>query len=94
MRRNEPALSEYQPLVQKLLDVLGPMMAAGSAPEQIAEVIYTAVTDGGDQFRYHAGVAAAQMLDDRRATDDATFMAGMRAQFGLTQAMPERHPGR
>jgi hypothetical protein len=39
-------------------------------------------------------VAAAQMLDDRRATDDATFMAGMRAQFGLTQAMPERHPGR
>jgi hypothetical protein len=28
-------------------------------------------------------VVAAQMLDDRRATDDATFTAGMRAQFGL-----------
>jgi hypothetical protein len=34
------------------------------------------------------------MLAGRRATDDATFMAGMRVQFGLTQAMPEKHPSR
>jgi hypothetical protein len=94
VRRNEPALSEYQPLVQKLLDVLGPMMAAGSA---------AGADRRGHLHRCHGrkrpvpisrGRAAAQMLDDRRATDDATFMAGMRAQFGLTQAMPERHPGR
>ncbi len=36
---NDPTLTEYRPLVQKVLDVLGPMMAKGSAPEHIAEVI-------------------------------------------------------
>jgi NAD(P)-dependent dehydrogenase (short-subunit alcohol dehydrogenase family) len=80
---NDTALAEYQPLVQKLLEVLGPLMAAGVAPEQIAEVIYGAVTDGRDQLRYHAGEDAAQMLARRQSTDDATFMAGMRAQFGV-----------
>jgi NADP-dependent 3-hydroxy acid dehydrogenase YdfG len=81
---NDPALEEYQPLVQKLLGVLGPLMAKGSAPERIAEVIYTAATDPSAQLRYEAGADASELLASRRATDDGHFMAGMRAQFGLT----------
>jgi len=80
---NDPSLTEYQPLVQKLLAVLGPMMEKGSAPERIAEVVYTAATDESRQLRYQAGADATQMLAGRNAADDDQFMAGMRAQFGL-----------
>lgn len=80
---NDPQLTEYQPLVQAVLGVLGPMLANGSPPERIAEVVYAATTDGTDQLRYEAGADAVQMLAGRRAADDATFFAGMKAQFGL-----------
>jgi NAD(P)-dependent dehydrogenase (short-subunit alcohol dehydrogenase family) len=79
---NEPALAEYQPLVQSVIGVLGPMMMArGSSPEAIAEIVYAATTDGTDQLRYEAGADAVQLLNNRRAADDATFFAGMKAQF-------------
>lgn len=78
---NDTSLAEYQPLFESVLRVLGPMMANGSQPEQIAEVIYTAATDGTDKLRYEAGADAIQMLANRRAVDDATFFAGMQAQF-------------
>ncbi|WP_033293963.1 SDR family oxidoreductase [Amycolatopsis jejuensis] len=80
---NDPALAEYQPLVQNLLGVLGPMMAAGSEPEDVAEIVYTAATDDSDCLRYEAGPDAEQILAARRTTDDAGFLAGMRARFGL-----------
>jgi NAD(P)-dependent dehydrogenase (short-subunit alcohol dehydrogenase family) len=81
---NDPTMTEYQPLVDAVLAGLGTTMAEqGSEPEQIAKVVYDAVTDGTDTLRYVAGADAAQLLDTRRATDDATFFAGMRAQFGL-----------
>jgi len=80
---NDPALSEYQPLVQAVLGGLGPMMANGSPPELIAEAIYTATTDGTDQLRYEAGPDAVQLLAARRAADDAAFLGGMRARFGI-----------
>jgi NAD(P)-dependent dehydrogenase (short-subunit alcohol dehydrogenase family) len=79
---NDPALTEYQPLVQSLFNVLGPMMANASSAEQIASVVYDATTDGTDRLRYEAGADAVQMLATRRAVDDATFFAGMKAQFG------------
>jgi NAD(P)-dependent dehydrogenase (short-subunit alcohol dehydrogenase family) len=81
---NDPALTEYQPLVQTVLDVLGPMMANGSTPELIAEVIYAAVTDGTDQLRYEAGADAVQLLAARRAADDPAFFAGLKAQLGMS----------
>jgi len=80
---NDPKLTAYQPLVQKLMDTFGPMMERGSAPEKIAEIVYTAVTDGTDRLRYEAGPDASQALSNRKSADDATFMAGIRAQFGL-----------
>jgi NAD(P)-dependent dehydrogenase (short-subunit alcohol dehydrogenase family) len=80
---NDPKLTEYQPLVQKVLEVMVPMMEQGSPPELVAEVIYTAVTDGTDRLRYEAGADAVRLLASRRAADDATFLAGMKVQFGL-----------
>jgi NAD(P)-dependent dehydrogenase (short-subunit alcohol dehydrogenase family) len=80
---NDPSLTEYQPLVQSVLDVMGPMLSQGSSPERIAEVVYAAATDGGDRLRYEAGADAERVLASRRAASDAEFFAGMRAQFGL-----------
>ena len=80
---NDPALPEYQPIVQKLTDTFGSLMKGASAPEKIAELVYGAVTDGTDRLRYEAGPDAAQLLASRKTADDATFMAGVRSQFGL-----------
>jgi hypothetical protein len=37
----------------------------------------------GDRLRYEAWPDAEQMLGARRATEDAAFIGGIRAQFGL-----------
>lgn len=78
---NDPGLDAYQPLVQSVMSKYGPMMANGSQPEQIAEVVYAAATDTGDQLRFEAGEDAIRTLATRRAADDTTFFAGMKAQF-------------
>jgi NAD(P)-dependent dehydrogenase (short-subunit alcohol dehydrogenase family) len=80
---NDPALTEYQPLVGAFMSALGPMAANASHPDRVAEVIFRAVTDVGDRLRYEAGPDAEQMLAARRASDDATFIGSIRAQFGL-----------
>jgi hypothetical protein len=67
--------------------VLGPTMENGSTAEHIAEVVYLAVTDAGNQFRYEAGTDATQMLANRRAAamgstalaGSAHFIVGRRA---------------
>jgi NAD(P)-dependent dehydrogenase (short-subunit alcohol dehydrogenase family) len=80
---NDASLVEYQPVVQALMSALGPMADMASPPEGVAEVIYQAATDGKDQLRYEAGADAEQLLAGRRAHDDASFLAGIKAQFGL-----------
>ena len=80
---NDPALTEYQPLVQSLFAAMGPMMANASRAETVAETIYRAATDGTDQLRYEVGPDAVHLLAGRRAADDATFLGGIKAQFGL-----------
>lgn len=80
---NDASLTEYQPMVQALLGLFGPMMETASDAEEIAGVIYRATTDGGDQLRYQAGADAVQILGQRAILDDATFFAGMKARLGL-----------
>lgn len=83
---HDPALTDYQPVVQSLLAALGPMAEAASLPESVAEVIYQAATDDTARLRYEAGDDAGQLLAARRASDDETFLAGIKAQFGLSDA--------
>lgn len=80
---NDPELTAYQPLVQSLFAALGPMMANGSPPELVAEAVFRATTDASDQLRYEVGADAVSLLAARRAADDATFLGGIKAQFGL-----------
>ena len=83
---HDPALTDYQPVVQSLLAAMGPMAEAASPPESVAEVIYQAATDDTARLRYEAGDDARQLLAARRASDDETFLEGIKAQFGLADA--------
>lgn len=78
---NDVTMEEYQPLIASVLGKLGPMMENGSSADDVAQIIYAAATDGTDRLRYEAGADAVQILAHRRTTDDATFFAGMTAQF-------------
>ncbi len=82
---NDEAMTEYQPVVQALFGAWGSteMAARASQPIVVAEVIYQAVTDGTATLRYRAGADAVELLDNRKALDDASFIGGLKAQLGL-----------
>jgi hypothetical protein len=80
---NDEGMVEYQPVVRKLLGVLANLVSTGSDPIVVAKVIYEAATDGTNQLRYTAGEDAREIMANRKAADDATFMRGLRDRFGL-----------
>ena len=59
-----------------------------SEPEQIAEVIFAAATDGRDQLRYVAGQDAEAMLADRAGHDDQSYRRQLIDRFGLKLRPP------
>lgn len=79
---NDESMTEYQPVVQALFGAWGQNVQA-SEPIVVAEVIWEAVTDGTDTLRYRAGADAVELLDNRKALDDATFIGGLKAQLGI-----------
>jgi NAD(P)-dependent dehydrogenase (short-subunit alcohol dehydrogenase family) len=80
---NGESVEEYQGTVQKLMAVWAGDNLQASEPEVVSQVIWTAVTDGTNTLRYRAGADAVQLLDNRKALDDATFIGGIKKQFGL-----------
>lgn len=82
--QNDPGMREYQGLAQALLKAwTGPDIVHGDAAEA-AEVIYRAATDDSDRLRYTAGEDARQLLADRKALDDESFIRGIKASIGIT----------
>ncbi|WP_136442606.1 SDR family oxidoreductase [Pacificoceanicola onchidii] len=82
---NDESMTEYQPVVQALFGAWGQNVQA-SEPIVVGEVIWSAVTDGTDTLRYRAGADAEELLSNRKALDDATFIGGLKAQLGLGAA--------
>ena len=80
---NDESLTEYQPIIGKLLSATQAMFGQASAASVVAGVIYHAATDGTDQLRYTAGEDAEAIVAQRRNTDDTTFAGIVRSQFGL-----------
>ena len=84
--QNDEKMPEYQPIIAKLMEGMQRMTNSPesmSTPELVAEVIYTAATDGTNTLRYRAGADAEVLLTNRKEFDDETFMAGIKQQFGL-----------
>lgn len=80
---NEPEIEEYQGVVNKLMTAWSNSDTPASEPSVVADVIWTSVTDGTDQLRYRAGEDAELLLTNRKAADDATFIAHIKQQMGL-----------
>lgn len=83
--QHNPELKEYNEFVGVFMEAMKAAMdpANMSKPEQIAEVIYTAATDGRDTLRYRAGADALQLLDARSKMTDEEFFGMQKQQFGL-----------
>jgi NAD(P)-dependent dehydrogenase (short-subunit alcohol dehydrogenase family) len=73
----------YDALVNKTMEIITDpkQMATYSSPEQIAEVVYEAATDGKDQLRYIAGADAKVMYAMRLQLGDEAFRKAIAQQF-------------
>ncbi len=73
----------YDALVDKVMSAITDpkQMAIYSTPEQIAEVVYEAATDGKDQLRYVAGADAKAMYAMRLQMGDEAFRKAINQQF-------------
>ena len=78
-------ITDYQ---ESLMQFIKVVRAPGrqdnySSAEQIAEVVYTAATDGTNQLRYVAGADAQQLWGGRQKMGDQAFIGMMKENFGL-----------
>jgi len=80
---NDEKMTEYQNLVNSLMAAMPTMAEIASPASLVAEVIYNAATDGKDQLRYTAGEDAKMLMANRQQYDDATFIGGIKSQFGI-----------
>jgi NAD(P)-dependent dehydrogenase (short-subunit alcohol dehydrogenase family) len=73
----------YDALVNKFMGTITDpkQMETYSSPEQIAEVVYEAATDGKDQLRYVAGADAEAMYAMRSQIGGEAFRKAMAQQF-------------
>ena len=80
---NDENMTEYQDIVNSLMAAM-PTMAGNASPANVvAEVIFTAATDGTNKLRYTAGEDAKMLMANRQQYDDATFIGAIKSQFGL-----------
>ena len=80
---NDESLIEYQELIGKVFGSIESLMSNASEAIVVANVIYQAATDGTDQLRYTAGEDAKLFVANRKASDDKTFIQGIKEQFGI-----------
>jgi short-subunit dehydrogenase len=83
--QHNPELTEYNEFVGAFTKAMQASMDPSnmSKADQIAEVIYTAATDGKDTLRYRAGADAEQLLAARSKMSDEEFFTMQKQQFGL-----------
>ena len=85
--QHNPELSEYNEFVNTFMEAMQGSMDPNnmSKPEQIADIIFIAATDGTDTLRYRAGADAEQLLSARQNMAEEDFFKMMKTQFGIKQ---------
>jgi NAD(P)-dependent dehydrogenase (short-subunit alcohol dehydrogenase family) len=74
--------SDYGNFLNHVAGVFQKLLSSGTATEQdVADVIYTAATDGSNQLRYVATDDLKPLLKARRETSEAEYIGLMRSQF-------------
>ena len=76
-------INPYAGQVRSVLAAFNGRGGAASTPEQIAEVIYTAATDGTSQLRYIAGTDAHGLLTAKAGMSEADFATMIQGSFGV-----------
>ncbi len=76
------ATNPYAGQMRAVLDAFSSRGGAASQPEQIAEVIYQAATDGTAQLRYIAGADAQGLLATKTQLSEDDFMRMIQQSFG------------
>ncbi|MFS4470095.1 SDR family oxidoreductase [Chryseobacterium sp. T20] len=71
----------YEEMIGSLFSKMGGMMEVASTPEQIAEVVYEAATDGKRNLRYVAGEDAKALYAQRLELGDEVFRDQLGKQF-------------
>ncbi|RID91496.1 SDR family oxidoreductase [Gemmobacter lutimaris] len=72
-------LTDYATSVEAMGRLFGRLASNPSSPEVVADVIWQAANAPGAQLRFRAGPDAADLLDRRKAQDDATFINSIKA---------------
>ena len=80
---NNESYTEYQPFIEKIMSAMQSLFQHASSASVVANVIYQAATDDTAQLRYIAGEDAEFMIGNLKQSDDETFEAGIKAQFGI-----------
>ena len=80
---NDEKLEEYQVTVNALAQAFAAAGAGGSEPDVVAEVIYTAATDGSSTLRYTAGDDARDYMANRKKLDDETFIGNLKKALDM-----------
>lgn len=70
---NDETISEYQPLVNKVMTAFPEVYKNASSPDMIALTIYEAATDGKNKLRYIAGKDAKMLLRIKSLLSDRLF---------------------
>ena len=74
-------LDSYGAFLERANAALGKLAKGMAAPERIAAVIYSAVTDGTKRLRYFAGDDVKHLAEARRKLSDEDYENYMRTQF-------------
>jgi NAD(P)-dependent dehydrogenase (short-subunit alcohol dehydrogenase family) len=82
---HDPALTDYQPMVNAVTEASKAGTASGvQEPEEVAQVLFEAATDPNAPLRTISGDGALALLSMRYdPAQDEAFVAGLRARFGL-----------
>ncbi|PWC37468.1 SDR family oxidoreductase [Azospirillum sp. TSO35-2] len=80
--RADAELADYDGFVARTRDAFGRMVSATTMDsDDVARVVFEAVTDGTDQLRYLVGDDARGFIKARRTLPEAEYVAFMRSWF-------------
>jgi len=83
LKRTVDGPSIYDESIQKVFASFSKNASNYSTAEQIAEVIYTAATDGSNQIRYVAGEDAKQTYSKWKSMNNEDFFEMINNRYGL-----------
>jgi NAD(P)-dependent dehydrogenase (short-subunit alcohol dehydrogenase family) len=72
----------YADFAERYLTSMQAYPTAYTAPEDVAEAVYTAATDDGGRLRYPAGADSVMLAKLRQSLSEQAFMARIRAMIG------------